>query len=74
MVWIGETGKEKEWGCDRECNGLPRTAEEAVGLIEAGGAALAAVEFGELPKIATGKVQKFQLREKERGGQKRRVG
>jgi hypothetical protein len=56
VVWIGETGKEKELGCDRECNGLPRTAEEAVGLIQAGDAALAAVAFGELPKTATGKV------------------
>src|ERR671933_214396 len=32
----------------------------------------AAVEFGELPKTATGKVQKFVLREKEWEGQERR--
>jgi fatty-acyl-CoA synthase len=34
----------------------------------------AAVEFGELPKTATGKIQKFMLREKEWEGQERRVG
>lgn len=32
-----------------------------------------AVEFGELPKTATGKVQKFKLREKEWQGYERRV-
>jgi fatty-acyl-CoA synthase len=32
-----------------------------------------AVEFGELPKTATGKVQKFKLREKEWAGRQRRV-
>lgn len=31
------------------------------------------VEFGELPKTATGKVQKFKLREKEWAGRERRV-
>lgn len=31
------------------------------------------VEFGELPKTATGKIQKFKLREKEWAGQERRV-
>ncbi|MBR9981973.1 MAG: acyl-CoA synthetase, partial [Desulfatitalea sp.] len=31
------------------------------------------VEFGELPKTATGKVQKFKLREKEWAGRQRRV-
>ena len=31
------------------------------------------VEFGELPKTATGKIQKFKLREKEWQGKKRRV-
>ncbi len=31
------------------------------------------VEFGELPKTATGKVQKFKLREKEWAGKERRV-
>jgi fatty-acyl-CoA synthase len=34
----------------------------------------AAVEFGELPKTATGKVQKFMLREQEWEGHERRVG
>jgi fatty-acyl-CoA synthase len=29
------------------------------------------VEFGELPKTATGKIQKFKLREKEWAGKKR---
>ncbi|MDQ3236446.1 MAG: acyl--CoA ligase family protein [Actinomycetota bacterium] len=33
----------------------------------------AAIEFGELPKTSTGKVQKFVLRDKEWGGQKKRV-
>jgi len=32
-----------------------------------------AVEFGELPKTATGKIQKFRLREKEWAGQERRI-
>ena len=32
-----------------------------------------AVEFGELPKTSTGKIQKFKLREKEWAGRKRRV-
>ncbi|MFP5212527.1 MAG: AMP-binding enzyme, partial [Acidobacteriota bacterium] len=32
-----------------------------------------AVEFGELPKTATGKIQKFKLREKEWAGRERRV-
>src|SRR3712207_687810 len=34
----------------------------------------AAVEFGELPKTSTGKVQKFVLRDKEWEGQAKRVG
>ncbi len=34
----------------------------------------AAVEFGELPKTSTGKVQKFVLRDKEWAGQAKRVG
>ena len=34
----------------------------------------AAVEFGELPKTSTGKVQKFVLREKEWEGQERPIG
>ncbi|MDQ4105602.1 MAG: AMP-binding protein, partial [Actinomycetota bacterium] len=33
-----------------------------------------AVEFGELPKSATGKVQKYMLREKEWEGHKRQIG
>jgi fatty-acyl-CoA synthase len=33
----------------------------------------AAVEFTELPKTSTGKVQKFVLREKEWAGQEKRV-
>jgi fatty-acyl-CoA synthase len=33
-----------------------------------------AVEFGELPKTATGKIQKYVLREQEWEGQERRVG
>jgi acyl-CoA synthetase (AMP-forming)/AMP-acid ligase II len=32
-----------------------------------------AVEFGPLPKTSTGKVQKFQLREREWGGRERRI-
>ena len=34
----------------------------------------AAVEFGDLPKTSTGKVQKFVLRDKEWAGQAKRVG
>jgi fatty-acyl-CoA synthase len=33
-----------------------------------------AVEFGELPKTATGKIQKYVLREQEWEGQEKRVG
>ena len=33
----------------------------------------AAVEFGELPKTSTGKIQKYILREKEWGGKKKRI-
>ncbi len=33
----------------------------------------AAVEFGDLPKTSTGKVQKFVLREKEWKGQAKRI-
>ena len=32
-----------------------------------------AVEFGELPKTSTGKVQKFVLRDKEWGGREKRI-
>jgi fatty-acyl-CoA synthase len=31
------------------------------------------VEFGELPKTATGKIQKFKLREKEWAGRDKRI-
>jgi fatty-acyl-CoA synthase len=31
------------------------------------------IEFGELPKTATGKIQKFMLREKEWQGQEKRI-
>ena len=34
----------------------------------------ASVEFGELPKTSTGKIQKFVLREKEWADQAKRVG
>jgi fatty-acyl-CoA synthase len=33
-----------------------------------------AIEFGELPKTATGKIQKFKLREKLWGGAQKRIG
>jgi fatty-acyl-CoA synthase len=33
----------------------------------------AAVEFGDLPRTSTGKVQKFVLREKEWAGQEKRI-
>ena len=33
----------------------------------------AAVEFGELPKTSTGKIQKFLLRQKEWEGQQKRI-
>jgi fatty-acyl-CoA synthase len=32
------------------------------------------VEFGELPKTATGKIQKFLLREREWEGHEKRIG
>jgi fatty-acyl-CoA synthase len=32
-----------------------------------------AIEFGELPKTSTGKIQKFRLREKEWAGRDRRI-
>jgi fatty-acyl-CoA synthase len=32
-----------------------------------------AIEFGELPKTSTGKIQKFLLREREWAGQEKRV-
>jgi fatty-acyl-CoA synthase len=33
----------------------------------------AAVEFGDLPKTSTGKVQKFVLRDREWGGREKRI-
>ena len=33
----------------------------------------AAIEFGDLPKTSTGKVQKFVLREKEWKGKEKRI-
>jgi fatty-acyl-CoA synthase len=33
----------------------------------------AAVEFGDLPKTSTGKIQKFVLRDKEWGGRTKRI-
>jgi fatty-acyl-CoA synthase len=33
-----------------------------------------AIEFGPLPKISTGKVQKFVLREREWAGEDKRIG
>ena len=32
-----------------------------------------AIEFGELPKTATGKIQKFKLREREWAGHEKRI-
>ena len=33
----------------------------------------AAIEFGDLPKTSTGKIQKFVLRNKEWGGREKRI-
>jgi fatty-acyl-CoA synthase len=33
-----------------------------------------AVEFGDLPKTSTGKIQKFVLREREWAGHEKRIG
>jgi fatty-acyl-CoA synthase len=52
------------------------TAEELIGHCRtrlAGFKVPRAVEFGELPKTSTGKIQKFLLREKEWAGQERRI-
>ena len=57
--------------------GEETTEEEIIDFVKENIArfkAPAAVEFGDLPKTATGKVQKFQLREKAWEGQERRVG
>ncbi len=57
--------------------GATATAEEIIEFTRqhlAGFKCPKAVEFGELPKTATGKIQKFKLREKEWGGEKRIKG
>jgi fatty-acyl-CoA synthase len=57
--------------------GEETTEEEIIDFVKENIArfkAPAAVEFGDLPKTATGKVQKFQLREKAWEGQEKRVG
>jgi fatty-acyl-CoA synthase len=56
--------------------GSTPTAEEIIGFCKANLARFKApktIEFGELPKTATGKIQKFKLREKEWQGRERRV-
>ena len=56
--------------------GKEATEEEIIGFCKeriARFKAPAAVEFGELPKTSTGKVQKFVLREKEWVGHEKRV-
>ena len=57
--------------------GVQATAEEIVALCHAHLArfkAPKAVEFGELPKTSTGKIQKYVLREREWAGRDRRIG
>jgi fatty-acyl-CoA synthase len=57
----------------------PGTSPDAQALIEFARERLAhfkcpkSVEFGELPKTATGKIQKFKLREREWGGREKRI-
>ncbi|HYO29425.1 MAG TPA: AMP-binding protein, partial [Thermomicrobiales bacterium] len=56
--------------------GAAVTAEELIGFVRARLArfkAPKAVEFGDLPKTSTGKVQKFALREKEWAGREKRI-
>ncbi len=56
--------------------GRTATAEEIVAFCReqlAGFKCPAAVEFGDLPKTSTGKVQKFVLREKEWAGREKRI-
>ena len=58
-------------------NGTEATEEEIIAFCRERIARFkvpAAVEFGELPKTSTGKVQKFVLREKEWEGQERPIG
>jgi fatty-acyl-CoA synthase len=58
--------------------GEETTEEEIIDFVKENIArfkAPAAIEFSEeLPKTSTGKIQKFQLREREWEGQERRVG
>jgi fatty-acyl-CoA synthase len=57
--------------------GAAATADEIVALCHAHLArfkAPKAVEFGELPKTSTGKIQKYVLREREWAGRDRRIG
>ncbi len=57
--------------------GKEATEEEIINFVKESIArfkAPAAVEFGELPKTATGKVQKYMLRDKEWEGRERRIG
>ena len=57
----------------------PGTSPDAEGIIAFARERLShfkcpkSVEFMELPKTATGKIQKFKLREKEWGGKQRRI-
>jgi fatty-acyl-CoA synthase len=56
--------------------GQETTEEELINFVKeriARFKAPAAVEFGDLPKTATGKVQKFVLRDKEWSGRDRKV-
>ena len=56
--------------------GSTPTAEEIIDFCKANLARFKApktIEFGELPKTATGKIQKFKLRDKEWQGRERRV-
>jgi len=56
--------------------GAAATAEEIIAFCRehlAGFKCPAAVEFGELPKTSTGKVQKFVLRDKEWKGRAKRI-
>jgi fatty-acyl-CoA synthase len=72
---------DSKWGeapkafiCPR--NGANPTAEEIINFCKNNLARFKApktVEFGELPKTATGKIQKYKLREKEWQGHDRRV-
>lgn len=57
--------------------GASATAEDIIGFCKEHMARFKApklVEFGDLPKTATGKIQKFKLREQEWSGYERKVG